>query len=251
MPKRADHAAPLVEPRRFQPQPLGHAHDYHQLLFGVDGAIELEIDGHAYRVDAEHGLVVPGGEHHVCVGLTENLQLVADFPASSVALPARLMARPRTFALDGPLAAQVRTLVAIPKPARAPRRSTTGSARPSSAGNLATSLGQDLTRHDAARFPVLAIDACLRASLAEPPRADQLASRFGWGARHFHTLFCEAFGDTPHGYQTRLRLGSGRAVADGRHDAAGRHRLRRRLSRPDHLYRAFARRFGLPPGSLA
>ena len=249
MPKRADHAAPLVEPRRFQPQPLGHAHDYHQLLFGVDGAIELEIDGHAYRVDAEHGLVVPGGEHHVCVGLTENLQLVADFPASSVALPARLMARPRTFALEGPLAAQVRTLVTIPKthPGAPPQHDWQRAAI--LAGNLATSLGQDLTRHDAARFPVMAIDACLRASLAEPPGADELASRFGWGARHFHTLFCEAFGDTPHGYQTRLRLDQ--AVQWLMAGTMPLTDIAFGVGYPDQttFTRAFARRFGLPPGA--
>lgn len=249
MPKLADHTAPLVEPRRYQPWPFGHAHDYHQLLFGVDGAIELEIDGHAYRVDAGHGLVVPGGEHHVCVGLTDNLQLVADFPAASVALPARLMARPRTFALEGPLASQVRTLATMPpRPIAAPPQFEWQRAAVL-AGHLATSLGQDLAQHDAARFPVMAIDACLRASLAAPLRADELASRFGWGARRFHALFCEAFGDTPHGYQTRLRLDQAvQWLMAGTMPLAD---IAFGVGYPDQttFTRAFARRFGLPPAA--
>ena len=73
MPKLVEHACPLVEPRRYPRRPFGHAHDYHQLLFGVDGEIELEIDGHAYRVDDRHGLVIPAGAHHLCAGLTLSL----------------------------------------------------------------------------------------------------------------------------------------------------------------------------------
>ena len=255
MPKLAEHASPLVEPRRYQPWPLGHAHDYHQLLFGVDGAMELEIDGHAYRVDARHGLVVPGGEHHVCVGLPGNLQLVADFPASSVALPARLMARPRTFALEGALADQVRALATMRRAAADPA----GTADPPPqhdwqraawlARNLAASLGHGLGQRDPARFPVMEIDACLRANLAAPLRAEDLASRFGWGARRFHTLFCEAFGDTPHGYQTRLRLDQ--AVQWLMAGAMPLADIAFGVGYPDQttFTRAFARRFGLPPGA--
>ena len=248
MPKLVEHASPLVEPRRYSPRPFGHAHDYHQLLFGVDGAIELEIDGHAYRVDGKHGLVVPAGAHHVCAGLTENLQLVADFPASSVALPARLMARPRTFAIDTHFANHVRTLAAhyasgIVPPQHAWQRAAV------LAGNLASTLGMNAAQEDAARFPVMAIDAYLRANLASPLRVDQLAARMGWGARRFHTLFCEGFGDTPHGYQTRLRLDQ--AVQWLMTGAMPLADIAYGVGYPDQttFTRAFTRRFGKPPGA--
>ncbi|MGO4304332.1 AraC family transcriptional regulator [Cupriavidus sp. RAF12] len=249
MPRRADHAAPLVDLRRYQPWPLGHAHDYHQLLFGVDGAIELEIDGHAYRVDGEHGLVVPAGDHHVCVGLRANLQVVADFPAGSVALPGRLMARPRTFAIEGAFASRVRSLAAArPDPPGAPPQRAWQHAA-ALAGDLATTLGLESASHEAARFPVMAIDACLRANLAAPLRGDQLAAHFGWGARRFHTLFCEAFGDTPHGYQTRLRLDQAvQWLMAGTMPLA---EIAFAVGYPDQttFTRAFARRFGMPPGA--
>ncbi|UBM08053.1 helix-turn-helix domain-containing protein [Cupriavidus metallidurans] len=248
MPKLVEHASPLVEPRRYSPRPFGHAHDYHQLLFGVDGAIELEIDGHAYRVDGQHGLVVPAGAHHVCAGLTENLQLVADFPASSVALPARLMENPRAFAMDASFAARVRALATHRPSGDLPLQHAWHCAT-ALAGNLASALGLDAARNDATHFPAMAIDAWLRANLASPLRVAQLAARMGWGARRFHTLFCEAFGDTPHGYQTRLRL-----------DQAVQWLMAGTMSLADIAYgvgypdqttftRAFARRFGKPPGA--
>lgn len=249
MPKLADHAAPLVEPRRYQRRPFGHAHDYHQLLFGVDGEIELEIDGHAYRVDGGHGLVIPAGEHHLCAGLGENLQLVADFPASSVAVPARLMSRPRTFSMDGAFAARVRALATVPSstPGTPPQYAWQQAAALSV--GLSAMLGLDDRQVDAARFPVAAIDRYLRDNLSTPLRVDQLAARIGWGARRFHTLFCDAFGDTPHGYQTRLRLDQAvQWLMAGTMPLA---EIAGGVGYPDQttFTRAFSRRFGMPPAA--
>ncbi|MEN7529489.1 AraC family transcriptional regulator [Cupriavidus sp. DL-D2] len=251
MPKLVEHASPLVEPRRYPRQPFGHAHDYHQLLFGVDGQIELEIEGHAYRVDAEVGLVIPAGAHHLCAGLTDNLQLVADFPASSVALPARLMARPRTFSMDGNFATRVRALATARDADRGTNVSNQHAWQQATglANGLSAMLGLRDAPADAARFPVTDIDRYLRAHLDSPLRVDALAAHVGWGARRFHTLFCEAFGDTPHGYQTRLRLDQAvqwlmagtMPLADIAHG----------VGYPDQttFTRAFARRFGMPPGA--
>jgi AraC-like DNA-binding protein len=251
MPKLTEHASPLVEPRRYQRRPFGHAHDYHQLLFGVDGEIELEIDGHAYRVDAGHGLVIPAGLHHLCRGITDNLQLVADFPASSVALPARLLSRPRTFRMEGAFATQVRELTtsfAASPPGSVPCQKDWQRAA-ALAGGLSAMLGIDGYPDDASRFPVIAIDHYLRAHLATPLRVDQLAARIGWGPRRFHTLFCEAFGDTPHGYQTRLRLDQAvQWLMAGTMPLA---EIAIGVGYPDQttFTRAFARRFGMPPGA--
>lgn len=247
MSKHAEPATPVVEPRRYAPLPLGHAHDFHQLLFGVDGEIELEIDGHAYRVNGEYGLVIPAGDHHLCTGLTDNLQLVADFPLTSVALPARLMARPRVFSMDSAFASGVRKL-AQASPAPAPSQYAWQHAA-GLAGGLSSMLGITDRHDDAARFPVADVDRYLRTHLATPVRVEDLAARIGWGPRRFHTLFCEAFGDTPHRYQTRLRLDQAvqwlmagtMPLAD---IAAG-------VGYPDQtsFTRAFARRFGKPPGA--
>lgn len=249
MPKLVEHASPLVEPRRYQHRPFGHAHDYHQLLFGVDGETELEIDGHAYRVNGSLGLVIPAGMHHLCRGLADNLQLVADFPSSSVALPARLLARPRTFAMDAPFARHVRGLAtAGSATSKVPAQHAWQHAA-ALAGGLSAMLGLDDRQADAARFPVGAIDRYLRAHLSAPLRVDALAARIGWGPRRFHTLFCEAFGDTPHGYQTRLRLDQ--AVQWLMAGAMPLADIASGVGYPDQttFTRAFARRFGKPPAA--
>lgn len=41
-----------------------HAHDHAQVLFGLDGTLQMEVEGHAAWVDAACGLVVPAGATH-------------------------------------------------------------------------------------------------------------------------------------------------------------------------------------------
>lgn len=41
-----------------------HAHDHAQVLFGLDGTLELEVEGRAAWVDAACGLVIPAGDMH-------------------------------------------------------------------------------------------------------------------------------------------------------------------------------------------
>ncbi|KWR90746.1 helix-turn-helix transcriptional regulator [Cupriavidus sp. IDO] len=248
MPPRAEaagRAAPLVERRRYQPWAYGHQHGYHQLLFGLDGATELEIDGHVYRVDSRSGLVVPAGSHHEFLGLAGNLQLVADFPASSVALPARLMARPRPFTLDGAFGTRVRALAAL---------RTAAARAPQYDWQLAATLAVELAgclglAGDNEVFPLMAIDAYLRANLSTPVRAGELAGHFGWSVRRFHTLFTEAFGDTPHRYQTRLRLDQ--AVQLLARTGLPLAEVALAAGYPDQttFTRGFTRRFGQPPGA--
>lgn len=110
-------------------------------------------------------------------------------------------------------------------------------------------LGLGDERDDAARFPVAAIDSYLRAHLCTPLRVEALAARVGWGARRFHTLFCQAFGDTPHGYQTRLRLDQAvQWLMAGTMPLAD---IAVGVGYPDQttFTRAFSRRFGMPPGA--
>ncbi|SPK76799.1 putative transcriptional regulator, HTH AraC type (plasmid) [Cupriavidus taiwanensis] len=247
MPKPAEPLpAPLVEHRRYTPQPQGHQHGYHQLLFGLAGVSELELDGHLYRVDDRTGLIVPAGSHHDYLGYQGNLQLVADFPAQSVALPARLMARPRVFALDGAFGNRVRALAAARTAfaARAPQADWQLAA--TLAATLADSLGLP-AEHDV--FPLMAVDAYLRANLAAPLRVPELAAHFGWSARRFQTLFAEAFGDTPHRYHIRLRLDRALQWLSNSRLALAEIALMSGYPDQTTFTRSFTRRFGLAPGA--
>jgi AraC-like DNA-binding protein len=50
--------------RRYHGEHAAHAHDFAQVLMGMSGCLELEVDGRAARVDASTGLVVPPGALH-------------------------------------------------------------------------------------------------------------------------------------------------------------------------------------------
>jgi AraC-like DNA-binding protein len=75
-----DRAAPLL--RRYDQEGGRHAHDHAQVLFGVDGTLELEVEGRAAWVDATCGLVVPAGASHGYAAVRTARVLVLDLPAS-------------------------------------------------------------------------------------------------------------------------------------------------------------------------
>ena len=50
--------------RLYQGFYAAHSHEYSQILFGLEGCLELELEGRAARVDATTGLVVPAGYQH-------------------------------------------------------------------------------------------------------------------------------------------------------------------------------------------
>ncbi|EHP37743.1 AraC family transcriptional regulator [Cupriavidus basilensis OR16] len=246
VPAQAGRPAPLVETRVYQPEREWHRHDYHQVLFGLDGACELEIGGHLHRLDPCGGLIVPAGERHDFLGLAGNRQLVLDMPLDSLALPAALMDRPTAFAITGGWRERVRRLATLPPGANSRQHHWQLAA--TLAADLAQALGVD-GRAQPARFPLAQIDAYLRRHLDTPLRADQLAAQFGWSVRRFHTLFCNAFGDTPHRYQMRLRLDqAARLLADRAQPLAD---ISLALGFPDQttFTRSFTQRFGLPPGA--
>lgn len=89
--------APLLEPvatlRRYLGTHAPHAHTHAQLLFGLHGTLDLELEGRAARVDAGTGLIVPPGVAHAYEASREARVWVLDVPAG----PA--LDRVRRFAL--------------------------------------------------------------------------------------------------------------------------------------------------------
>lgn len=52
------------ELRRYRGDHGAHAHGHAQVLFGITGCLEVEVERHLMRVDASAGLIVPAGALH-------------------------------------------------------------------------------------------------------------------------------------------------------------------------------------------
>lgn len=73
-------ACPIIETRSYPDHVLSDRHEFHQLLLGVSGVVELEVDGRAVRVGS--GVVAPvasGAMHHY-LAPGDNDILVLDLP---------------------------------------------------------------------------------------------------------------------------------------------------------------------------
>lgn len=50
--------------RDYGPSRGSHSHGYFQVLVGLRGVLELEVEGHAARIGAGHGIVIAPGDRH-------------------------------------------------------------------------------------------------------------------------------------------------------------------------------------------
>lgn len=107
--------------RQYGPSPGSHAHAHFQVLLGVEGALELEVQGRGRRIAAGDGCVIAPGERHDfearssarCLVLDTTQQAWADCPtgpthsAAALALAGYLrlaLAQRNTLAVQyGPL----------------------------------------------------------------------------------------------------------------------------------------------------
>jgi AraC-like DNA-binding protein len=257
-------------------------HEFHQIVLGLDGAMEMAVDGVLHRIDARHAWLIPAGSRHEYSGIGENRQLVLDLPCASLALPERFFTRARALTMNAALtsvvseaashAARIEAFSGAGGLALAASSNASGSASDNPAQTRAQSnaapgarqahrLAWDTATRFAAilgdvigietpssRFDIERIDKWLRAHLSEPLRVTDLAAHCGLGERRFHQLFDEAFGTTPHRYLQRLRLDTALTLlGDARRtliDVA----LTVGFADQSAFTHAFTRRFGLAPG---
>jgi AraC-like DNA-binding protein len=273
----AVYASPRVAVRSYDDVAASDSHGaYHQIVLGIDGAMELAVDGLAAVVDATLGMVVPAGERHDYLGVGLNRQLVIDIPVDALTLPRQLFEQASLIQLDPRFQKWVASIAGLHlrlherPPERlheqVPERPTVGlpGQMPEQADRFAhwqaaaylcdallvrtaTEAGSLGTRH-ALRFTLPRIDAFLRAHLAEPLSIADLAAHCGCGVRTFHDRFVAEFGITPHRYLLRLRTEqAARMMNDGRRPLAD---IAAATGFTDQsaLTHAFVARFGIAPG---
>ncbi|TKC92162.1 helix-turn-helix transcriptional regulator [Trinickia terrae] len=242
--------SPAVSLRRFGGVEASDVHGFHQIVLGLDGSMEMAVDGVGERIDCRSAWLVPAGARHDYVGIGENRQLVLDLPATSLAVPERLFERARAVPIDAALTVLVRNVASS-----AAGHTLSGDALDAhrfhwdAAARLCAALVADPnTTLPAAGLDYARIDRWLRARLAEPLRIADLAAHCGFGMRRFHQLFNDAFGETPHRYLQRLRLDTAITLLADPRNTLSDVALQVGFGDQSAFTHAFTRRFGRAPG---
>ncbi|CAG9244561.1 AraC family transcriptional regulator [Paraburkholderia unamae] len=249
--------SPGVELRRYGAIEETDLHDFHQIVLGLDGAMEMTVNGLGKRIDCCSAWLIPAGARHDYMGIGDNRQLVLDLPAAALAVPERLFDSARAVRVDPALTQLVRQIaqraaVAAPPHDRADPRARRfhwdASARLCAAVIAQTGIAAGSGFTEAAGLDFARIDRWLRAHLAEPLRIADLAAHCGFGMRRFHQLFIEAFGETPHRYLQRLRLDTALTLLADPRASLTDIALEVGFGDQSAFTHAFTRRFGLAPG---
>lgn len=165
--------------RRYNGEYQSHAHDHVQIMFALQGRMELEVAGHSAFADASCGLVIPAGVRHGFLASTDTRMFVVELSEHPD------VGRVRSFAVTA-----------------ACRQSVNG---PDARWQLAQVL--QAPRILARRGIDLAqLDGVLSRALFEAWCTRRMAALFFLSPQRFHARLLELTGQTPQDYLRRLRL---------------------------------------------
>lgn len=74
-------AGPILSLRHYRDDVIAHSHDHPQLVFGLRGRLDFEVQGHGAQIDRQGLIVVPAGAHHTCGSDAGSHCLVLDVPS--------------------------------------------------------------------------------------------------------------------------------------------------------------------------
>jgi len=187
---------PILSLRRYAQTPIAHRHDHAQLVFGLDGQLEFEMDGKDSLITRYRLAVIPQGADHGCRSKGGSYCLVLDL-AEGEAASQPLLQRADTLSLAPAQQQLVDWLAHSPlqhKPLAA-----------QGAALLLTSLHTGWQRQGQ-RLPLSRLDAQIARHLAHPLQVADLARFAGLSCARLHALFVDETGQTPMDYVRRHRL---------------------------------------------
>lgn len=211
--------------RSYAEATAAHAHDHHQVVVPLVGAMEIEVDGQAARLAPGARVFVPAGARHTFCGVGENRFMVVD-------LAAHACDDARIFA---PLDETLARLVAR--------------ADPREACAWLPAFRDALLPPNAMRPR----DARLRRALAALDGSDAslaaVARQAGASGSHLHALFARELGMGPAAWRRSLRLTRAAAALRGTDLPVAEIGLACGYADPAAFARAFARRYGRSPSA--
>jgi AraC-like DNA-binding protein len=187
-----------------------HDHEYHQLVFGLEGDTEFDIQGRGQQVKLGHGCLVPSTTDHAFCGLGDNRIVVINIPSDNLDLQVssaigKMFDRPSYFTLDPQrqvlLQSISREMLVTPKDS--PLLHACGQALLLSVNNF---LSEPKPRQSQAVIDARVLDQYIALNMHRKISIAELAGLVYLSPSHFHTRFKEIFGITPHQYVLQKRL---------------------------------------------
>jgi len=184
--------SPLVETRSYPDRELSDRHGFHQLLLGLDGALELEAAGRLIHVTRGVLAPVASGDLHHYLAPGDNRVLVLDLPEGWC----------EALHLDGLFEGSARRM---PEPL-VTQGERLGDTDQTLARWLELALGAGGRRLAPPRLKLLDLLPAMRADLARPWRVAEMARRCHLAEAVFARQFRALTGQSPHEWLVRQRL---------------------------------------------
>ncbi|PWB33476.1 AraC family transcriptional regulator [Pseudomonas sp. SDI] len=241
----------ILSLRHYRDELIAHTHEHPQLVFGLRGRLDFELDGRGLRVDRQALMVVPAGAHHTCGSSAGSHCLVLDVPpghwlANSLGAHAdscqRLLDRPGPLQLD-PRQQQLVDWLAAGEVAD-PLMAEQGAVL------LLASLNQRPAALAAKGLPYAAFDAHIEQYAAYPLQVADLARLAGLSVARLHARFVSERGMTPMDYIRERRLQRARQLLEATLLPIGEVANRVGYSSQSAFAAAILKAFGRSPGAL-
>lgn len=235
-----------------------HAHDFHQIVIGLRGQAEFEIEGLGGAISALSGCIVPANHVHYYVGQGDNRQLILDLPADAPSLTGyhhelvRLFDAPRFFELDDPLKRYLdfllHELASSPADCHDPLQSDRLAA--TLLGCLHARLGSSAPPPPLQRLDLAKLDHYIDQHLASPLTVGDLAAQACLSEAHFRSCFREQTGLSPWQYVRRRHLNRARRLLLESRMPLSEVAAATGFTHQSALSHAFRRTFGCAPSKL-
>jgi AraC-like DNA-binding protein len=193
---------PLVATRRYQASTASHRHDFVQVLFCIEGEMDLDVEGHANRLSPMTGYVIPVGARHDFAGRGGNACVVLDLPLPEAGNAAGQLERGRELRVaprDWPLMRYLALELV-----RAPHDALLQEAAPPMLLRLLATEPAPATGGRA--LPLAALTDYIDMRLMRGIDNAELAARCFLSTGQFQARFLADVGCTPQSYVRRRRL---------------------------------------------
>lgn len=244
--------SPALTLRHYLEAPIVHSHDYAQLVFGLSGHLDLEVEGRGSQVRESSVMVLPFCAHHACGSRDGSRCLVLDVPTEHWVLQSlgehadasrRLLAQPARLTLDSRQNQLVQWLAQ--SPVEDPLIVQQGAVL------LLASLNHPLAQMPAGRrLPYAAFNAHIERHAAHPLQVADLARLADLSVARLHARFMVECGQTPMDYIRSRRLHMALELLRKTPLPIGAIAERVGYTSQSAFAAAMLREFGAPPSSL-